>query len=398
MPVPGATATSLRKSYDVVIAGAGVQGLALAYELAKRGVTNVAVLDQRYPGAGASGRNGELIRSAFGSLEWCGLFNESLRRWEGLSEELDFNVLFSRSGYLVVATTQEQSDQCQRDVVKQASYGVQSRYVNADEALEIAPGLNRELVRGGVYQSSAGFAHHDAVVWAYARAAARLGVEIHAATTITGIDVASGGVTGVQTSRGHVATHVVVNAAGAQAGALAAMAEVHLPTEQCRLEIIVTESVAPFLRPALALQELFGYCHQTARGEFVGGTENYAPDNTVSLNGTYEQLLDICAKFVRMIPSLAGVRLLRHWAGVVDQAADMSPVLGPVPELTGFFLDCGWVYGFMGAPAAGALLAEAIIDGVLPPLVAPFTIDRLRGGRLIQESSLVTPPSRGTEG
>lgn len=395
MPVPGVTVRPLRKSYDVVIAGAGVQSLALAYELAKRGVSRVAVIERRYPGAGASGRNGELIRSAFGSSEWCGLFNESLRRWEDLSEELDFNVLFSPSGYLVVATTPEQLDRCRSDVARQATYGVESRFVNANEVLEIAPGLNRELVQGGVYQSNAGFAHHDAVIWAYARAAARLGVEIHAATTITGIDVVSGRVTGVRTNRGDVATEVVVNAAGAQAGALAAMAEVLLPTEPCRLEIIVTESVAPFLRPALALQELLGYCHQTARGEFVGGTEKHAPDDTLSLNGTYEQLLDICAKFVRMIPSLAGVRLLRHWAGVVDQAADMSPILGPVPELTGYFFDCGWVYGFMGAPAAGALLAEAIVEGTLPPLMAPFTIDRLREGRLIQESSLVTPTTGG---
>jgi sarcosine oxidase subunit beta len=397
MPVPGVTSSSLRRSYDVVIVGAGVQGLALAYELAKRGVTNVAVLERRYPGAGASGRNGELIRSAFSSLEWCGLFNESLRRWESLSAELDFNVLFSPSGYLVVASTPEQLDRCRGDVTSQAAYGVRSSLVTEDQALEIAPCLNRDLVRGGVYQDRAGFAHHDAVVWAYSRAAARLGVHIHADTTITAIDVEGGAIRGVRTNHGDVATAVVVNAAGAQARAIAAMAGVDLATESCRLEIIVTESVAPFLRPALAVPELLGYCHQTGRGEFVGGTELPAPDNTASLNGTYQLLLDMCEKFVRMIPSMAGVRLLRHWAGVVDQAADLSPVLGPVGDLTGFILDCGWVYGFMGAPAAGALLAETIIEGNAPALLAPFSIDRLREGRLIKEGSLVVPPGEGTE-
>lgn len=397
MPVPGVTSSSLRRSYDVVIVGAGVQGLALAYELAKRGVTNVAVLERRYPGAGASGRNGELIRSAFSSLEWCGLFNESLRRWGSLSAELDFNVLFSPSGYLVVASTPEQLDRCRRDVSSQAAYGVRSSLVTEDEALEIAPCLNRDLVRGGVYQDRAGFAHHDAAVWAYTRAAARLGVHIHADTTVTGVDVKGGAIRGVQTNHGDTATTVVVNAAGTQARAIAAMAGVDLATESCRLEILVTESVAPFLRPALAVPELLGYCHQTARGEFVGGTELPVSDNTVSLNGTYQLLLDMCEKFVRMIPSMAGVRVLRHWAGVVDQAADLSPVLGPVSDITGFILDCGWVYGFMGAPAAGALLAETIIEGNVPALLVPFSIDRLREGRLIQEGSLVVPPTDGTE-
>ena len=221
-------------------------------------------------------------------------------------------------------------------------------------------------------------------------------MEIHAATTVTAIDVERGVVRGVRTDRGDFATDVVVDAAGAQARRIAAMAGVELPTETCRLEMIVTESVAPFLRPALALPELLGYCHQTARGEFVGGTELAAPpDRTPSLNGTYELLLDMCAKFVRMIPCLAGVRLLRHWAGLVDQAADLAPVLGPVPDLSGFFLDCGWVYGFMGAPAAGALLAEAIVDATVPALAAPFSIERLREGRLIREGSLVVPSPGG---
>jgi sarcosine oxidase subunit beta len=395
MAVPGACRSPLRRAYDVVIVGAGVQGLALAYELAKLGVRDVAVLDRSYPGGGGSGRNGEMIRSAFGSREWTGLFDESLRRWRTLSAELDFNVLFSGTGYLVLASTPEQVERCRADAVRQAALGVRSQFVTAEEARRIVPEVNPELALGGVYQDHAGFAHHDAVVWGYARAAARLGVEIHTGVTVTGVEVSGGAVRGVRTDRGHVSTPVVVNAAGGGARAIAEMAGVRLPTRTCRLEMIVTESVAPFLRPALASLELLGYCHQTARGEFVGGTELPYPDVSDSLNGTYTLLADMAAKFVRLLPRLAGVRLLRHWAGLVDQADDLSPVIGPVPEVSGFHLTCGWVYGFMGAPATGALLARGIHEGVMPELLRPFSVTRLHEGRLIQEGTLVVAAEEG---
>lgn len=389
MPVPGAKGTALRRGYDVVIVGAGLQGLALAYELAKRGLRDVAVLDRSYPGAGASGRNGEMIRSAFGSPEWVGFFGASLERWQGLSAELDFNVLFTPAGYLVLASTDEELQRCRGYAARHRELGVATRLVTADEVLELAPALAPERVRGGVYQADGGFAHHDAALWGYARAAARLGVELHPFTEVTAIRTAAGRIEGVETTRGPISTRTVVDAAGGRAREIAAMAGVAIPTRTFRLEAIVTESLAPFLRPGLALLNVLGYCHQTTRGELVGGTDQRVMDEADSLRCTLRNLRDTAQKLVAMLPALAGVRVVRHWAGTVDVAADFSPILGPVTEVEGLVLDCGWLYGFAGAPAGGMLLAEVIVSGQAPALAAPFSLERLREGRLIRESSLV---------
>jgi sarcosine oxidase subunit beta len=394
--VPGACTGGLRASYDVVIVGAGVQGLALAYELGKLGISRVAVLDAAYPGAGASGRNGELIRSAFASTEWVALFHESLKRWHTLSAELDFNVLFTPAGYVVLGSTQAEMDAYAGHVALQQRMGLRTELLQAEAVRELAPALAPELVVGAMYQPDAGFAHHDAVVWAYARAAARLGAEIHPYTEVLGIDVARGAVTGVLTSRGPIATRVVVDAAGGMAAGVARLAAVELPLTTYSLEALVTEPLKPFLRPAVSSPALLAYCHQTTRGELVGGAEPDVPRASGSLKATLAGARDMAGKFVRLFPALAGVRVMRHWAGLVSQSADAAPILGLVPEVQGLILDCGWVYGFMGAPAAGALLAEAIAGGAVPAVLAPFALERLRSGELIREGSLVV--SIGGEG
>jgi len=392
MPVAGATRGALRSAYDVVIVGGGVQGLALAFELARRGVRDVCVLDADYPGSGASGRNGEMIRSAFSSVEWATFFDISLRRWHALSDALDFNVLFTPAGYLVLASTEEQLERGRRAAARHRELGIPTRLVSEQEVRELAPALNPDLIRGGVFQPDAGFAHHDAVVWGYARAAARLGVELHPFTTVTAIDAAGGRVSGVQTSRGAISTRLVVVAAGGRSRDVAAMAGVDVPTATQRLEAIVTESLRPFLRPAMALVHQLGYGHQTTRGEFVGGTEQRAMPAADNISCSLFSLRDACQKFVHAFPVLAGARVVRHWAGLIEMAADLAPVLGPVPEVEGLWLDCGWVYGFAGAPAAGLLMAEAIDTGTVPRAMAPFSLERLREGRLIAEDSLVVVP------
>ncbi|MDA8315651.1 MAG: FAD-binding oxidoreductase [Actinomycetota bacterium] len=243
--IPGIARGELRRSYDVVIVGAGIQGLALAYELTKLGVGDVCVLDAAYPGSGASGRNGELIRSAFNSTEWAGFFDASLRRWHELSVELDFNVLFTQAGYLVVATTDDELARSVEAAATQRQLGVARELVGAREVAEPAPAIDPAVMAGGVYQERGGYAHHDAAVWAYARAAARQGAEIHPSTRATGIEVRAGRVSGVTTSRGNVATRMVVDAAGGHAREVAAMAGVPVPTSPLRLEAFVTESLRP---------------------------------------------------------------------------------------------------------------------------------------------------------
>ncbi len=393
--IPGTTTGELPAACDAVIVGGGLQGLALSYELAKRGVGRVAVLEARYPGAGASGRNGEMIRSAFATDEWIGLFDQSLRRWHTLSAELDFSVLFTPAGYLLLASTPEALEAARRNVATQRRHGLHVELLDHEQVSRLCPEMAPDMIAGGVLQRDAGFAHHDATLWAYARGAARLGVEIHPYTTATAIEVRGGAVRAVATDRGRICTPVVVDAAGGQARDVARLAGVDVPVEVFRLEAMVTEPLAPFLRPAVSSPAIMGYCHQTTRGEFVGGTEPDVPVPSDSIRSTLDGARDMAAKFVRLFPRLAGVRMMRHWSGVVTQTADVAPILGPAPGLEGFYLDCGWVYGFVGAPAAAALMAELITTGETPPALAPFGVERFAAGRLIRETSLVVASAEG---
>jgi sarcosine oxidase subunit beta len=391
MPIPGVSTRPLRDRYDVVIVGGGIQGIALGYELAGLGVRDVAVLDASWPGSGASGRNGEMIRSAFASVEWCRLFDHCLEKWHGLSAELDFNTLFTSAGYAVLASTEDEAQALRDQQPRHRELGLRSEWLDEAAARDLVPAAAPELMIGALWQERGGFAHHDAVLWGYARAAARAGVEIHAFSRVDDVLVRAGRVEGVRVGGRTVATPVVVDAAGAFAGEVAAMAGVSLPTQRLLLEILVTESVQPFVRPAVASLTLMGYCHQTSRGEFVGGTEwkaeNPADENAVTLEG----LRDMASKWVRLFPQLAGVRVVRHWSGLVDHSPDLGPVLGPAPEVDGFVLDCGWIYGFMGAPGASELLARAIVDGRMDPIIEPFGVRRLHEGRLIHEGALAVP-------
>jgi sarcosine oxidase subunit beta len=385
------TQQPLRRRYDAVIVGAGIQGVALGYELAKLGVRDIAVVDAAWPGAGASGRNGEMIRSAFASVEWSGLFEFCLKRWHGLSAELDFNTLFTPAGYAVIASTEAELAGLRDQLPLHRRLGIRSELLDAGQTRELIPAAAPELIAGSLWQDDGGFAHHDAVLWGYARAAARHGVEIHAHAPVEAIETRAGRVEAVTIAGQRVATPLVVNAAGAFAKDVAAMAGLDLPTQRLLLEILVTESLQPFLRPAVASLALLGYCHQTSRGEFVGGTEWKAEHPFDDMVVTLEGLRDMAAKWVRLFPQLAGAKVVRHWSGLVDQTADISPVLGPAPGVEGFIYNCGWIYGFMGAPGASVLLARSIVDGRPDPLVAPFGVQRLYTGELIHEGALVVP-------
>lgn len=390
MSLPGVSTAPLRSGYDTVIIGAGVQGLAIAYELAKLGHADVLVLDRSWPGGGASGRNGELIRSAFASREWCEFFELSRQKWMTLSQELDYNVLFNRTGYAVLASTEEQWSNLRRDHAFQQSIGIPSELVDAAEARKILPAANPDYVRGIVIQNDAGFAHHDSVVAGYLLGASRKGIQVSVGHEVVGLLREGERVIGVKLASGDTVTaRYVVNAAGGQAPEINAMADLAFPLVAARLEMIVTQPVRPFLKPGVAALEMLGYCHQTGRGEFVGGTELPRVDASDSLNGTWTVLKDIATKFVTLFPDLAGVRLLRHWAGTVSQTADLAPVLGPTERVPGLLLTVGWVYGFMGAPAAGELLAKYIVTGDIDERMAPFNLERTLTGDWIREGSLV---------
>ena len=231
----------------------------------------VALFEKSYLGSGASGRNGEMIRSAFGSREWIGLWDKSLKLWEDLAAELDFNVMFTRHGYLILATNDKEFENLKQNWQTQQEFGLATEILDAEEVLRLIPDINPDMVAGGLLQTNAGFARHDAAIWGYARAARRLKADIFPFTEATGIVVEADRVRAVKTSRGEVETPIVVNTAGAHDRSIAQMAGLDLPTEVRRVEIMVTEPLKPFLPKAVSAPGLTAYMHQSARGEFIGG-------------------------------------------------------------------------------------------------------------------------------
>ncbi len=381
----------MKQNYDIIIIGGGVQGLSLAYNLAKKNFGSIAVIEKSYIGSGASGRNGEMLRSAFASKEWIRFFDKSMQLWETLSGELDFNVMYTRCGYLVLASTSDEFELCRANVETQRSFGLKTELLDSKDVRKLIPALNLEMISGGILQINGGFARHDAVVWAYARAAKRLKVNIFPHTEVIGIHVESGAVKSVKTLKGQISTNIVVNAAGGHAGDIAAMAGLSLPSKTYRLEMIATEPLKPFLHPMLASLNTMSYMHQSTRGEFVGGAEIENLQPAKSLKSTLAATQDMARKFVRLFPGLGSARLMRQWGGIVDMTPDIAPVLGPVKKVEGFIVDCGWVYGFVGAPAAGELLSQYIMTGKMPTEIQPFNIERFEQGKPVIDRSLVVP-------
>jgi sarcosine oxidase subunit beta len=380
----------MRKHYDVVIIGGGIHGLSLAYYLARNGSQRVVVFEKNYLGSGASGRNGEMIRSAFGSREWIGLWDKSLQLWENLAAELGFNVMFTRHGYLVLATNPEEFEGCRRNKETQQEFGLATSIMDAEDVTKLIPTINPDMVAGGLLQKNGGFARHDAAIWGYAGAARRLNVDIFPFTEVTDIVVKSGCVQAVKTSRGDVETRTVVNAAGAQDRRISQMVGLELPSDIHRVEIMVTEPLKPFLPKAVSAPGLLCYMHQSARGEFIGGAERDDFVPSTSMKNSLGTTCAIAGKYVRLFPRLAGARMMRQWTGLISQTVDHAPIIGPVPEIEGFLLSVAWSgYGFMGGPGGGKALSEYIITGEAPPEIRPFNAERFKTGELVIEPAII---------
>jgi sarcosine oxidase subunit beta len=381
----------LRATYDAVIIGGGVHGLSIAYELARRGVTNVAVLEKAYIGAGGSGRNTAIIRSNYRTPEGVAFYDESVRIYEQLSTELGFNVLFSQHGHLTFAHTESSIAGLRvRAEVNQLA-GVDSVVIDRPEIHRLVPALDlsdapRYPVLAALYHPPGGIIRHDAVVWGYARRADQLGVEIHQGVEVTGIERGDGGrVTAVRTRSGSIATGTVVNATAGWASTIAGMVGIRLPIVTHPLEALVTEPLKPFLGPVLVSATLHVYVSQTDRGELVIGAE-IDPYASYSHRSTLGFAESSAAHVLELLPSVAGVRILRQWAGICDMTPDYSPIIGTVPGVPGFVLDVGWgTWGFKAGPVAGRRVAELIDTGRTPEILRPFSIERYATGSLIGE-------------
>jgi sarcosine oxidase subunit beta len=383
---------ALKDRYDVVIIGAGVHGLATAYYLARSGVTDVAVLDQGYVGGGNSGRNTAIIRANYRTADGIPFYDESLKLYEGLSQELSFNVLFSQEGHLTLGHTDAAMKGLRERAATNALLGVESRIVGRAELGRLVPDLDlsdrpRYPILGALYHPPGGIIRHDAVVWGYARGADRRGVQIHPHTRVTGIQVAGGQVEAVQTDQGTLRTGTVVNATAGWCSTIARMVGIDLPITTHPLQACVTERLKPFLDKVIVSSNLHVYVSQSDRGEIVLG-EEINPYTSYSNRSTLRFLENVAAHTLELFPCLHNVRILRQWAGICDMTPDYSPIMGLVPQVRGFLLDVGWgTYGFKAGPVSGKRIAELIVTGKTPDLIRPFSITRFAEDRLVGEKA-----------
>jgi sarcosine oxidase, subunit beta len=383
-------AHDLQPSYDVVVIGGGVHGLATAYYLAKEhGVTNVAVLEKGYIGSGGSGRNTAIIRSNYLTPEGVRFYDRSLKLYETLSEDLNFNAMFAQRGHLTLA----HSDGALRTMRWRAEVnkleGVDSEVIGPDEIKRLVPYMDtseraRYPILGALYHPPGGIIRHDAVVWGYARGADACGAHIHQNTEVLGIDVVDGRVRGVRTNRGDIATRVVVNCTAGWSTLISDMAGVRLPISTFPLQAAVTEPVRPFLDPVIVSGTLHVYVSQTDRGELVFGA-SVDPFTSYSMRGSLEFTEGLAGHVLELMPPLAKLRVLRQWAGLCDMTPDFAPIMGTTP-VAGFLVDVGWgTYGFKAGPVSGETMAELIATGKTPELIAAFGLARFAEGRLVGE-------------
>ncbi|MDQ4082578.1 MAG: FAD-dependent oxidoreductase [Actinomycetota bacterium] len=380
----------LKKRYDVVVIGGGSHGLATAYYLAKtHGIRNVAVLEKSYVGSGAAGRNTTIIRANYRTPEGAEFYRESVRLFEGLSIELDFNMLFSQQGHLTLA----HSDRAMITMTERAEVnqllGIDSRVVYPGEIARLCPelDLSREAtwpIMGALYHPPGGIIRHDAVVWGYARGADRHGVEIHPYTEVTDLHRANGRVTGVETTRGDIEADIVVSCVAGWSTLVCDLASVPLPITTHILQAFVTEPIKPFLDVIIVSSQMHVYISQTDRGEILIGAE-IEPYTTYKGTSTFPFLEYSARHTLELFPQLEQVKVLRQWTGLCDLSPDYSPILGKT-EVENFHVSAGWgTYGFKAAPIVGTTLAELVATGRTPALIAPFALERFYSDELVSE-------------
>jgi sarcosine oxidase subunit beta len=383
----------LKSSYDVVIVGAGAHGLAAAYYLGKEhGVRSVALLDKNYLGYGASGRNTAIIRSNYRTPEGIPFYDASLKLYEQLSREFGWNVLFSQVGHLTLAHNDSSVTGLRVRAENNQLLGVSSRMIDRDEIQKLAPAINlsrdaRYPILAALYHPPGGIIRHDAVVWGYARACDRMGIEIHPFTEATAFRMQENRIAAVETNRGVVRAGAVLNATAGWATTISAMARVPLPIVTHPLQACVTEPLKPFLKPVIVSASLHVYLSQTDKGELVIGAE-IDPYQSYCMKGTLPTLEQMATYTLELFPQLHGVRVLRQWAGVCDMTPDFAPIMGAAEEVKNFYMDVGWgTYGFKASPISGKCMAELIATSNTPRLIEPFSPDRFRTGRLVGEKA-----------
>jgi sarcosine oxidase subunit beta len=383
-----------KPAYDAIIVGGGGHGLATAYYLAKEhGLRNIAVLEKGWIGGGNTGRNTTIIRSNYLYDESAAIYEHAVKLWEGLSQELNYNVMYSPRGVMMLAHNLHDVQSLKRHVYANRLSGIDNEWLTAEEAREFCPPLNisqkiRYPVIGAALQRRGGTARHDAVAWGYARGADALGVDIIQNCEVLAIErhPETGIVTGVDTTRGRIKTAKVGVVAAGHTSVVMARAGVRMPLESFPLQALVSEPIKPVFPCVVMSNTIHAYISQSDKGELVigAGTDQYISySQQGGIHVTTHTLDAICELF----PEFRRLRMLRNWGGIVDTTIDRSPIIGKTP-VPGLFVNCGWgTGGFKATPGSGHVFAWTLAKGEPHAIAAPFSLDRFRTGRLIDEAA-----------
>ena len=383
-------AAAPKAGYDVVVIGGGGHGLATAYYLAKEhGVTDVAVLEKGWIGGGNTGRNTTIVRSNYLWDESSALYEHAMRLWEGLTGELNFNLMFSQRGLVFLAHSEHEMHEIRRRGNAIHLNGIDSELLTREEVKAKVPFINLDChhpVLGALYQGRAGTVRHDAVAWGFARAASALGVDIIERCEVTGLAVEAGRLRGVETTRGFIGCERAGAVVAGHCSVVAAMAGIDLPIETVPLQALVSEPVKPVLDCVVMSNGIHVYVSQSDRGELVVGAGTDAC-NSYAQRGGFDAIEQVVGPLVDLCPIFSRLRMMRQWAGVVDITPDRTPIVSQTP-VEGLYLNCGWgTGGFKATPGSGNVFAASLANGRMHPIAAPFSLERFTTGALIDEAA-----------
>ncbi|WP_127105165.1 sarcosine oxidase subunit beta family protein [Pararhodobacter zhoushanensis] len=376
--------------YDVIIVGAGGHGLATAYYLGKNfGITNVAIIEKGWLGGGNTGRNTTIIRSNYLQDPSAAIYEKARSLYEGLSQDLNYNVMFSPRGVMMLAQTEHEIRGYKRTEMANKLQGVETRWIGPAEVKRLVPIMNidgpRYPVLGALWQSRGGTARHDAVAWGYARACSDMGMHVIQNCEVTGIESVGGKVSAVQTTKGTIGCGKLGLVVAGHSGHLANMAGFRLPIESVALQAMVSEPIKPCMDVVVMANTVHGYMSQSDKGEMVigGGADHF---NNYTQRGSWQHIEETVRALIETFPMLSRLKMLRQWGGIVDMTGDRSPIISKTP-LGNTFINCGWgTGGFKAIPGSGWAMAEMIAKGEPGPLAAEFSMYRFREGKFIDES------------